>query len=390
MTNEPFNPDPEEGHRPMAGDPVDPVDPVEEPDATIQPPLPPLLPVPPRPALPPRLVRDPYTRLGGVASGIAHYYGLDVSLVRIVFLLLGFASGFGFLAYLLAWLIIPRADYWPPAPRDNAFRSLGGRELGLALAGAGILLVIAIGAGGAGGVVIPLVLVGGGVWLLVQPANEPTAAAGGGGIAPPPASPAATAGPGSLARVGDGSAGGGFGAGGPVPPTPAAPAVHGAPVPPRRRRRGLIGVLVAVGLIVVAIPALAVLALVAAFSFGDVDLDFAGADTVTFEPTSAAALPYAIERDTADLTIDLTGLEADDFDGLDVRTIDARLDAGEITVIVPRDLEVSIDAATDVGAVDVYGEHDDGFGNRIIDDATDPDVELDLDIRFGAITVERG
>jgi phage shock protein C len=44
--------------------------------------------------------------VAGVASGIGEYFGIDPTLVRLiwaVFLL----SGFGFVAYLLAWIIIP-------------------------------------------------------------------------------------------------------------------------------------------------------------------------------------------------------------------------------------------------------------------------------------------
>jgi phage shock protein PspC (stress-responsive transcriptional regulator) len=46
--------------------------------------------------------------IGGVCSGLAAYFGLDVSLVRVaavVFLLFGA----GFLAYLILWIVIPKA-----------------------------------------------------------------------------------------------------------------------------------------------------------------------------------------------------------------------------------------------------------------------------------------
>lgn len=45
--------------------------------------------------------------LGGVAGGIGEYFEVDSTLIRLVFAL-AFLSGFGFLAYILAWIIIPQ------------------------------------------------------------------------------------------------------------------------------------------------------------------------------------------------------------------------------------------------------------------------------------------
>ena len=44
--------------------------------------------------------------LGGVAGGLGEYFEIDPSLVRLVFVLFMLA-GFGIIAYILAWLIIP-------------------------------------------------------------------------------------------------------------------------------------------------------------------------------------------------------------------------------------------------------------------------------------------
>ena len=46
--------------------------------------------------------------VGGVCAGIADYFGVDPTLVRIITVALAFASGTGILAYLIAWIIIPR------------------------------------------------------------------------------------------------------------------------------------------------------------------------------------------------------------------------------------------------------------------------------------------
>jgi phage shock protein PspC (stress-responsive transcriptional regulator) len=44
--------------------------------------------------------------LGGVAGGVAEYFEVDPTLVRLVMALV-LISGFGFVAYILAWIIIP-------------------------------------------------------------------------------------------------------------------------------------------------------------------------------------------------------------------------------------------------------------------------------------------
>lgn len=57
-----------------------------------------------------RLFRNPGDRvLGGVVSGLAAYFGWDVTWTRIGFILAGFLIHGLILAYLLAWIIIPLA-----------------------------------------------------------------------------------------------------------------------------------------------------------------------------------------------------------------------------------------------------------------------------------------
>ncbi len=66
--------------------------------------------------MPKRLVRDTHHGvIGGVAAGIGQYLDVDPVLVRLAFVLLFFANGFGVLAYLICWVVIPRADASAPA-----------------------------------------------------------------------------------------------------------------------------------------------------------------------------------------------------------------------------------------------------------------------------------
>ena len=44
--------------------------------------------------------------LGGICGGIAEYFNVDPTLIRLLWILVIFA-GFGILAYLIAWIIIP-------------------------------------------------------------------------------------------------------------------------------------------------------------------------------------------------------------------------------------------------------------------------------------------
>jgi len=58
-----------------------------------------------------RLFRDPeHAMIGGVAAGFAHYLGIDITLMRLLFLILLFVTKGSFLfIYVLLWIIIPKA-----------------------------------------------------------------------------------------------------------------------------------------------------------------------------------------------------------------------------------------------------------------------------------------
>lgn len=57
-----------------------------------------------------KLTRDTRNKmLGGVCSGIGSYFGVDPTIVRVVWVLLALGAGFGVIAYIICWLIIPEA-----------------------------------------------------------------------------------------------------------------------------------------------------------------------------------------------------------------------------------------------------------------------------------------
>lgn len=57
-----------------------------------------------------RIFRDADNRiLGGVCSGLGHYFGFDPLWLRLAWVLLIFLAGTGFLLYIILWIIIPKA-----------------------------------------------------------------------------------------------------------------------------------------------------------------------------------------------------------------------------------------------------------------------------------------
>jgi phage shock protein PspC (stress-responsive transcriptional regulator) len=55
-----------------------------------------------------RLFRDENDKvLGGVCSGLANYFNIDVVIVRIIFVVLFFSGGIGFLTYIIMWIAVP-------------------------------------------------------------------------------------------------------------------------------------------------------------------------------------------------------------------------------------------------------------------------------------------
>jgi phage shock protein C len=56
---------------------------------------------------PPKLYRSRTDRkIGGVCGGIGEYFGIDPILIRLIWILFAISGG-GFIAYLIAWLVIP-------------------------------------------------------------------------------------------------------------------------------------------------------------------------------------------------------------------------------------------------------------------------------------------
>jgi phage shock protein C len=65
-----------------------------------------------RKLLRPRLAR----KVAGVCLGFSEYFDIDVTLVRLVWLITAFMTGFGFFAYIVAWIVMPEEPLLLSAP----------------------------------------------------------------------------------------------------------------------------------------------------------------------------------------------------------------------------------------------------------------------------------
>jgi phage shock protein PspC (stress-responsive transcriptional regulator) len=48
-------------------------------------------------------------KLGGVCAGLADYFDMDPTIIRVIWLLLVICGGTGLLAYIILWIVLPLA-----------------------------------------------------------------------------------------------------------------------------------------------------------------------------------------------------------------------------------------------------------------------------------------
>ena len=56
--------------------------------------------------------------IAGVCGGLGDFFGLDPTLVRLVFVVLALLGGHGLLVYLVLWIIVPRQPVVPVTPAN--------------------------------------------------------------------------------------------------------------------------------------------------------------------------------------------------------------------------------------------------------------------------------
>jgi phage shock protein C len=55
-------------------------------------------------------------KIAGVCGGFANYFDLDVTLVRLIWVMLAFFCGWGIIGYFIAWIVMPEE----PLPQASA------------------------------------------------------------------------------------------------------------------------------------------------------------------------------------------------------------------------------------------------------------------------------
>ena len=61
--------------------------------------------------------------IGGVAGGLAEYFDIDPTLVRILFIVTLFIGGGGFLAYIIMWIVVPEEPFFFVTPDTSTQQS---------------------------------------------------------------------------------------------------------------------------------------------------------------------------------------------------------------------------------------------------------------------------
>ncbi len=392
---------------------------------------------------PRRLTRQLEGRLlGGVATGIATYLGVDVVVVRIALVVLAFVPfpGFGVLVYVAMLLLVPESDgAATPVPNRFVDRSAG-FWIGIGLVGLAMVTLLGLSnAGRFGGNLVPLLLIGLGIalWVDADRRGSERRATGDVGPATDPVSDRSAV-PTDTIPVWAASPPGPPGPPGPpappvVPPTGPAPVWHAPPV--ERRARSPLGritvglaflagglawlldltgalslsatrilalvlVVLGTGLLVgsiagrarwLAFPvALIVPLLLVGAAIEDLGIDLRGGVVDrTISLTDADQLGDRISYGAGDLRVDLTGVARPGDEVLEVV-----LGAGELTLYVPEGAGVRGTARLEVGELLIAPDGYTGGVSleralRIPADPGRPTYEVDLRVGAGALRIIR-
>ncbi len=367
--------------------------------------------------------------IAGVAEGLARRTGIWTGWIRIAFVLLAFAGGFGVAAYLILWFLV-RADNEPDTLAERFFSrtTSAGAWIGVGLIFAALLIILGQVPFLDGGVVwaVGLLAVGFLLYSGDLPRLIKTPAQTKEGVQQMTTTHTDEARPAIQKDV----VGGGdeFNAPPPPPPTPTPPILP-QPAPPRESSilgRLTLGVMVialgvlalldtatetinpaprhyialavtvlGVGLLVgtvagrarwlILVGALSIPLLVASPVF---EFDFDGANgTIFVVPNSPEAVPSVVSHGIGEVVIDLTEME---WDGAQIE-LDAELDIGQMTIYIPETVGVSGVGQTSIGVVQFEGEESNGFNPSIGLDTSGSDGQLDLSaiVRIGSLEIHR-
>ena len=307
--------------------------------------------------------------IGGVASGLGRYFGVDPILFRIGFVVLSFVGGIGILAYLALLAFVPTDGAERPGGTSKVVATAGAVVLGIALVtflgtpffffGPGVLIVGMVGLAG---------------YLLWR-------ALGGS----PGGDPARTVGRIALAAlIGFGVAGAALGVG-------LAAALGGGVV--------IASLAVVTGLVLVGtafaggarwliVPALALVLPLGVVAAAGIDLD-GGVGEREYRPATMTQV-----RDHYDIGIGSLRVDLRDVDLPAGRTdLAVNVGIGEAILYVPSDACITSDVEIGAGGADVLDRDNDGVDVSFSDDATapagKPKLHIDADVGLGVLEVVR-
>lgn len=368
-------------------------------------PTPPDDPRPQQPAPPVRwLRRDAESPLAGVATGIANYFGINPIIVQVTFVVTTAFSGFGVLAYIACWLLIPRLsdpETRPVTITSNTARAVVGVLFAIGAASS----TLTLGPNTFEVTLLPLVLVAGGFYLLNQRDGVATP------TDPTHLSPASS--PASAAHWADVQAT-------PPPPVPAEP--PGPPVTSVTLAVAavVIGLLITINQFGAAIPAAAVIgaalavvggglvygafhgrprglvpvAILLLMSMGLAPAVDAFADGGTgnreYAPVNQADVQDVYDLGAGPLELDLRRV-----DFTEDQTINVNVGAGYAEIWLPSDVNVVVEAESSAGYIEIFGQENAGLfssgsATRAATVANQPTVTLDVEVSFGYVEVRRG
>jgi phage shock protein PspC (stress-responsive transcriptional regulator) len=358
-------------------------------------------------------------KVAGVAGGLGRHLNIDPTILRVLFVALTFFGGAGLLLYVVAWLLVPEEDGATVISTNDRLRNA-------LLISAGVVAGVVMLSEGWAGHGFPWLLIAGVILVAVlvsrdkkeNPANAVQQSY------PPPYAPQYVA---PYAAPSDPTMS--MPAGPPPSWYPPAPPVP--PVPSRPRRTGpilfgftlalialalgILGLYDAAGHSVVdaAYPATALaitglmlvvgafygrpgglilVGLIASFATvtaGVAQPSFDGDRDQVYRPLSAESVQDSYYVPAGRIELDLTDIV--EPEGLDGRSIELSGNIGEIVVIVPRDVEVNVDAQIDYGGqIDIGGRTRDGWGPELSQtlSSTDPAAQLDLELDLHAGHIE--
>lgn len=365
-----------------------------------------------------RNTRD--SKIGGVAAGLADYFAIDPTIVRLAFVLLVFAGGFGFAAYLVAWLVMPAGDGSAPPRAPGADDD---RRWTLALAIVAIGIVALVGTIGLWWidefVFWPFALIAAGVALLLWRRDEQSRPSSPPSV-PPRASSAAPEPPADTATLPIGET---------TEPTRTLPPPR--VVPDVRHRSFPVGWITLAALAVstavagaldatgaldvsarwflvyaVAVTAVGIaagalfgrvlgpvlLAIVLAVSLAvawaiDVPVWWSSGDR-TVAPVSVAELDDEYRLGAGELVLDLRQLEL----GGTTRRVEASVSVGTLLVLTPAGATTEVEGHSSLGGVELFDRSEDGVD--VSSSAADPStpfegnrLQLVLDVGIGKVEV---